>query len=96
MCAPLADEQTHDRVVEDGLAARWWPMRAVGVLLILLVRGYQCTLSGWMGGQCRFLPTCSQYMIDAIERHGPLRGLLKGVRRIGRCHPWGGSGYDPA
>ncbi len=65
-------------------------------LLINLVRLYQATLGHLLGGHCRYLPTCSQYMIDAIERHGPVRGLWRGVKRLCRCHPLGGSGYDPA
>ena len=44
---------------------------------------------------CRFTPTCSQYAIEAIEKHGPVRGLWLALRRLLRCHPWGGSGYDP-
>ena len=63
--------------------------------LILVVRGYQLLLSPYLGSNCRYTPTCSAYMIEALETHGPLRGLLLGVRRIGRCHPWGGDGYDP-
>ncbi len=65
-------------------------------LLIGLVRGYQATLGPWLGGHCRFYPTCSQYTIDAIRRHGAWRGVWRGLRRVARCHPWGGSGYDPA
>jgi hypothetical protein len=57
---------------------------------------YQVTLSRFIGGQCRFHPTCSQYMIDAIRKHGPVRGTWRGIRRIGRCRPFGGGGYDPA
>lgn len=59
------------------------------------VRGYQLLLSPLLGNNCRFQPTCSQYCIEAIERHGVLRGGWLALRRIGRCHPWGGSGYDP-
>ncbi|KOY88183.1 hypothetical protein AD998_12365 [bacterium 336/3] len=44
---------------------------------------------------CRYTPTCSQYMIEAIKEHGVLRGAWLGLKRIGKCHPWGGSGYDP-
>ncbi|MFP4145366.1 MAG: membrane protein insertion efficiency factor YidD [Phycisphaeraceae bacterium] len=65
-------------------------------LLILLVYAYRGTLGLFMGGCCRFEPTCSQYMIDAIRKHGPFRGTWRGLKRIARCHPWGGSGYDPA
>ncbi|MDX1738212.1 MAG: membrane protein insertion efficiency factor YidD [Alphaproteobacteria bacterium] len=48
-----------------------------------------------MGRQCRFLPTCSEYAMEAIKKHGPARGSMLAMRRIGRCHPWGESGYDP-
>lgn len=65
-------------------------MVVVGVWL------YRVTLGVFIGGHCRYQPTCSQYMLDAVERHGAMRGAWRGVKRIGRCHPWGGSGYDPA
>lgn len=64
-------------------------------LLILLVRFYQCAISPHIPAACRYTPTCSQYMIEAIRRHGALKGMMLGVKRICRCHPWGGSGYDP-
>lgn len=64
--------------------------------LIFLVLMYQATLGPVLGGHCRFQPTCSQYMIDAIRRHGPGHGLWRGLKRILRCHPWGGYGYDPS
>ena len=62
---------------------------------VLLVRGYQVALSPVFGGRCRFSPSCSHYSIEAFERHGALRGLWLTLRRVGRCHPWGGSGDDP-
>ena len=65
-------------------------------LLIHLVLLYRTTLGPFMGGHCRFQPTCSQYAIDAITKYGPLRGTWKALKRISRCHPWGGRGYDPA
>ncbi len=64
-------------------------------LLILLVRGYQWTLSPFIGRQCRFYPTCSQYFIDAVHKHGALLGSVRGVLRICRCHPFHPGGYDP-
>ncbi len=63
--------------------------------LVMLVRLYQVSLGPFMGGHCRFLPTCSQYAIDALTAHGALRGSWMTVRRISRCHPFGGGGYDP-
>lgn len=63
--------------------------------LIWLVRLYRLAISPWLGGNCRFQPTCSSYAIEALESHGVLRGSWLAARRIARCHPWGGSGYDP-
>lgn len=59
------------------------------------IRGYQLTLSPFIGNQCRFHPTCSQYALEAIERHGVLRGSLLAVRRLARCHPFHAGGFDP-
>ena len=64
-------------------------------LLLIIIRVYQWTLSPLIGRSCRFHPTCSAYALEAIERHGALRGLVLTLRRLARCHPWGGSGYDP-
>ncbi|WP_205746920.1 MULTISPECIES: membrane protein insertion efficiency factor YidD [unclassified Duncaniella] len=64
-------------------------------LLILPIRFYQLCISPMFPAACRFTPTCSQYAVEAITRHGPVRGLWLAIKRIGRCHPWGGSGYDP-
>ena len=62
---------------------------------ILLVRFYQLAISPWLGSNCRYQPTCSAYMIEALKEHGLLKGLWLGTKRIGRCHPWVGHGYDP-
>ena len=67
----------------------------VRTVLILLVRAYQVTLSPLFSGCCRFEPSCSNYMIEAIQVHGALKGALLGVWRLLRCHPFGKSGYDP-
>jgi putative membrane protein insertion efficiency factor len=64
-------------------------------LLVLFVRGYQVALSPFLGGQCRYFPTCSAYAIEALERHGALRGAWMAARRIGRCHPFRPGGFDP-
>ena len=64
-------------------------------LLIAAIRLYQLALSPLIGPACRFEPTCSQYAIEAVERHGPLRGVWLVAKRLGRCHPLGDHGYDP-
>ncbi len=64
-------------------------------ILISLVRIYQGVLSPYLPNACRYTPTCSQYMIQAITKHGALKGGWLGLKRFGRCHPWGGSGLDP-
>jgi uncharacterized protein len=66
-----------------------------GRVIILFVRGYQLIISPWLGPSCRHSPTCSAYMIEAVRVWGPARGLWLGLKRIGKCHPWGTSGYDP-
>ena len=65
-------------------------------LLIHLVLLYRVTLGHLLGGHCRFHPSCSQYAIDAVTKHGPARGTRPAFTRLCRCRPWGGSGYDPA
>jgi putative membrane protein insertion efficiency factor len=65
------------------------------LLLIGVARGYQLFVSPVLPQTCRYHPTCSGYTIDAVREHGPARGGLLALRRIVRCHPWGGSGYDP-
>ena len=69
--------------------------RIVAFPLILLVRFYQLCLSPLKPPSCRFTPTCSQYAIEALRKHGPIKGLYLTAKRLLRCHPWGGSGYDP-
>jgi putative membrane protein insertion efficiency factor len=64
-------------------------------ILIAAIRVYQLALSPWLGRQCRFLPTCSEYGKEAIEVHGALKGGWLAAKRIGRCHPGGVHGYDP-
>ena len=71
------------------------PAGAVRALLLGLIRLYQITLSPWLGRQCRYEPTCSHYAAEAVTRFGARRGVWLAAKRIGRCHPWGQSGYDP-
>lgn len=63
--------------------------------LIWLIKFYQKFISPLCPGVCRYRPTCSQYMIEAIQIHGIFKGGWLGIKRICRCHPWGGNGYDP-
>lgn len=70
---------------------RLWPRRA----LILLVQGYRLFFKAWLGSACRFEPTCSVYALQALERHGALRGGLLSAGRILRCHPYCAGGCDP-
>ncbi len=63
---------------------------------VVLIKFYQYVLSPYLGGsKCRYTPSCSQYTIDAIKKYGPLKGIFLGAKRISRCHPGGGHGYDP-
>lgn len=64
-------------------------------LLQIPIHLYRWLMSPFLGVNCRYQPTCSAYALEAIERHGAWRGSLLALRRIGRCHPWGGAGHDP-
>lgn len=64
-------------------------------VLALPVRFYRICISPLIPSRCRYTPTCSEYALEALETHGPIRGLWLSIKRIGRCHPWGGHGYDP-
>jgi uncharacterized protein len=63
--------------------------------VLMLLHGYKRFLSPLLPSSCRFLPTCSEYMMEAVEKHGTLKGFWMGVKRIGRCHPLHSGGYDP-
>lgn len=69
--------------------------RGIASLLILPIRFYQQFISPLTPPSCRYTPTCSQYAVEALRKHGPFKGFYLAVRRILRCHPWGGHGYDP-
>ena len=62
---------------------------------IVLIKLYQLIISPWLGNQCRFTPTCSQYGIEALRKYGPIKGLWLTAKRIARCNPWGNHGHDP-
>lgn len=64
-------------------------------VFIGLVQFYQYAISPYLPNACRYTPTCSQYSIEAIQKYGVIKGTWLGIKRISRCHPWGGSGYDP-
>ena len=69
--------------------------RSIAFVLILFVRGYQTCISPFLIGTCKFAPTCSEYFIVAVHRHGPWRGAWLGLRRLARCHPFSAGGIDP-
>lgn len=69
--------------------------RGMGWLLLQPIYLYQRFISPLTPPACRFTPTCSHYAVEAIKKHGPLKGVWLAVKRIARCNPWGGSGYDP-
>lgn len=71
------------------------PAVAARTLLQALIQAYRWFVSPMLGVNCRFAPSCSEYALEAVTRHGALRGSLLTVRRLCRCHPWGGSGFDP-
>jgi putative membrane protein insertion efficiency factor len=74
-------------------------LRALGRVLAWPLLGlvwlYRLFVSPWLGNNCRFDPSCSQYALDALRMHGAFRGCWLAACRVGRCHPWGGSGHDP-
>lgn len=70
-------------------------MTPLAHVVALPIRAYRLLLSPWIGHGCRFQPTCSVYALESLDRHGAGRGLMLTLRRLSRCHPWGGSGFDP-
>ena len=64
-------------------------------ILIWIVKAYQLVLSPFFGQQCRFYPTCSQYAVEALQKHGAVRGSYYTIHRLLRCHPWCAGGHDP-
>ncbi|MEM9741037.1 MAG: membrane protein insertion efficiency factor YidD [Pseudomonadota bacterium] len=70
-------------------------MTFLAQIVAVPVRLYRLLFSPWVGHNCRYQPTCSAYALEALEKHGALRGSWLTIRRITRCHPWGKSGYDP-
>ena len=70
-------------------------LKILNYLLILPIKLYQILLSPLIGPSCRFTPTCSNYAIEAINKHGPFKGFWLAIKRISKCDPWGDSGHDP-
>ncbi|MDR2084793.1 MAG: membrane protein insertion efficiency factor YidD [Bacteroidales bacterium] len=70
-------------------------MKIISKILIGIIRFYQMSISPYLPSTCRYQPTCSQYGIEAIRKHGPFKGSWLTFKRILSCNPWGGSGYDP-
>lgn len=69
--------------------------KVLSTVFVWLIRGYQYMISPLFPPSCRYTPTCSQYGVEAIKKHGPFKGGYLTAKRICSCHPWGGSGYDP-
>ncbi len=70
-------------------------LKLLAVPFILLIKIYQLLISPLFPSSCRYTPTCSHYTLEALKKYGLLKGSWLGIKRISRCHPWGGSGYDP-
>ncbi|MEP6467691.1 MAG: membrane protein insertion efficiency factor YidD [Parafilimonas sp.] len=72
-----------------------WILKILSYPFILLIKIYQLILSPIIGPKCRFTPTCSHYAVEAFKKHGVIKGFWLSAKRISKCHPWGGNGYDP-
>ncbi|MDB9915323.1 membrane protein insertion efficiency factor YidD [Alphaproteobacteria bacterium] len=69
--------------------------KLLSIFALTLINAYKYLISPFLGNNCRFLPTCSEYMKDSIVKHGFISGVWMGLKRISKCHPWGKKGYDP-
>ena len=70
-------------------------MKPISFLISLPIRAYRAVFSPWVGHNCRYQPTCSSYALEALEKRGAIIGVFLIVKRLLKCHPWGGQGYDP-
>lgn len=91
LCTIVRREETASGL--GGLGRVVWGLPRL--LLVGVVRAYQLGISPWLPSTCRYTPTCSEYAVRALREYGAIRGTILAVWRIGRCHPWGGHGYDP-
>lgn len=80
---------------KERLQLRDLPRKVAEFIFIALIRFYQYAISPMTHASCRYTPTCSQYAVEAIKKYGPIKGSWLSIKRIARCHPWGGHGYDP-
>jgi uncharacterized protein len=72
-----------------------WLLKILSFPFIVLIKIYQKIISPILGPQCRFTPTCSNYALEALKKYGVFKGTWLAIKRISKCHPWGGKGYDP-
>lgn len=72
-----------------------WLFKILGYPFIFLIKFYQVFISPLLGSKCRYTPTCSHYGLEAFKKYGLFKGFYLTIKRISKCHPWGGSGYDP-
>jgi putative membrane protein insertion efficiency factor len=93
----IADSDSRQPEIDSRSSGLWgWLLGEVpSAILVFAVRGYQVLLGPFLGGHCRFQPTCSHYFIGAVKKHGPWRGAWRGTLRVLRCHPFRPGGYDP-
>ncbi len=79
-------------MIARGLALVRW---LITLIVLVPVRFYQLIIGPLLPNVCRYHPSCSEYFIEAVHKHGPVRGSMKGIGRLCRCHPWSAGGYDP-
>jgi uncharacterized protein len=93
------EQHNHKENSEDAevkaAASKFGVLAVLSFPFIVLIKLYQWIISPWLGSKCRYTPTCSHYGIEAFKKYGPLKGFWLTIKRVARCHPWGGHGYDP-
>lgn len=92
---PFSLFKTFARMETDKRPRKKWLRQVAIAPLLLLIRFYQYGISPFTPASCRYTPTCSQYALEALRRHGLFKGGWLALKRLSRCHPWGGNGYDP-